>query len=102
MQSLSALDAINCGYAVVEASSPAIEYAVVEASSPAIEAAWRVPAEPRAVTVVQMKHDGTHTILADVSAHRMWRRDYVATADAMTTLLSLSFAACVDGYRMSA
>jgi hypothetical protein len=90
MQSLSALGAVNRGYAVVEASSPAIE------------AAWRVPAEPRAVAVVQTKRDGTHAILADVSAHRLWRRDYVAAADAMATLSSLSFAAGVDGYRTSA
>jgi hypothetical protein len=89
MQSLSALGAVNRAYAVVEASSPAIE------------AAWRVPAEPRAVAVVQTKRDGTHAILADVSAHRLWRRDYVAAADAMATLSSLSFAAGVDGYRTS-
>lgn len=89
MQSLSDLGAVNRGFAVVEASSPAIE------------TAWRVLDEPRAVAVVQTKRDGSQAILADVSAHRLWRRDYVAAADAMATLSSLNFAAGVDGCRAS-
>jgi len=66
LQSISSLGAVNRGYAHVEASSPAIE------------ASWMVPAEPRAVAVVQTNRHGTHKVLADVSAHRLWRRDYVA------------------------
>ncbi|GJN15648.1 hypothetical protein PR202_gb02582 [Eleusine coracana subsp. coracana] len=90
MQPISALGAVNRGFAAVEATSPAIE------------AAWRVADEPRAVAVVQTKRDGSRVILADVSAHRLWRRDYVAAADAMATLSSLNFAAGVDGSGASA
>ncbi|KAG2580192.1 hypothetical protein PVAP13_6NG322200 [Panicum virgatum] len=90
LQSISSLGAVNRGYAHVEASSPAIE------------ASWMVPAEPRAVAVVQTNRDGTHKVLADVSAHRLWRRDYVAAADAMASLSSLNFAAGVEARGMSA
>ena len=90
LQSISSLGAVNRGYAHVEASSPAIE------------ASWTVPAEPRAVAVVQTNRDGTHKVLADVSAHRLWRRDYVAAADAMASLSSLNFAAGVEARGMSA
>ncbi|KAJ1269301.1 hypothetical protein BS78_07G201100 [Paspalum vaginatum] len=86
LQSISSLGAVNRGYAHVEASSPAFE------------ASWRVPSEPRAVAVVRTNRDGSHKVLADVSAHRLWLRDYVAAADAMATLSSLSFAAGVDGH----
>ena len=89
LQSISSLGAVNRGYAHVEASSPAIE------------ASWMVPAEPRAVAVVQTNRDGTHKVLADVSAHRLWRRDYVAAADAMASLSSLNFAAGVEAHGMS-
>ncbi|WVZ92018.1 hypothetical protein U9M48_038117 [Paspalum notatum var. saurae] len=88
LQSISSLGAVNRGYAHVEASSPAFE------------ASWRVPSEPRAVAVVRTNRDGSHKVLADVSAHRLWLRDYVAAADAMATLSSLSFAAGVDGHGM--
>lgn len=88
MQSISSLGAVNRGYAHVEASSPAIE------------ASWSVPSEPRAVAVVQTNRDGSHKVLADVSAHRLWRRDYVAAADAMASLSSLSFAAGVHAHGM--
>ncbi|CAL4999896.1 unnamed protein product [Urochloa decumbens] len=84
LQSISSLGAVNRGYAHVEASSPAIE------------ASWGVPAEPRAVAVVRTNRDGSRRVLADVSAHRLWRRDYVAAADAMASLSSLSFAAGVN------
>ncbi|CAD6245828.1 unnamed protein product [Miscanthus lutarioriparius] len=77
-------------------------YAHVEASSPAIESSWRVPSEPRAVAVVQTNRDGSHKVLADVSAHRLWRRDYAAAADSMASLSSLNFAAGVDGHGMVA
>ncbi|RLM60802.1 CBS domain-containing protein CBSX6-like [Panicum miliaceum] len=90
LQSISSLGAVNRGYAHMEASSPAIE------------ASWMVPAEPRAVAVVQTNRDGTHKVLADVSAHRLWRRDYVAAADAMASLSSLNFAAGVESHGMSA
>jgi len=90
LQSISSLGDVNRGYAHVEASSPAIE------------ASWMVPAEPRAVAVVQTNRDGTHKVLADVSAHRLWRRDYVAAADAMASLSSLNFAAGVEARGMSA
>ncbi|KAK8451550.1 hypothetical protein SEVIR_6G228800v4 [Setaria viridis] len=88
LQSISSLGAVNRGYAHVEASSPAIE------------ASWSVPSEPRAVAVVQTNRDGSHKVLADVSAHRLWRRDYVAAADAMASLSSLSFAAGVTAHGM--
>ncbi|CAO2192226.1 unnamed protein product [Urochloa humidicola] len=88
LQSISSLGAVNRGYAHVEASSPAIE------------ASWSVPAEPRAVAVVRTNRDGSHKVLADVSAHRLWRRDYVAAADAMASLSSLSFAAGVTAHGM--
>ncbi|CAO2162638.1 unnamed protein product [Urochloa humidicola] len=88
LQSISTLGAVNRGYAHVEASSPAIE------------ASWGVPAEPRAVAVVRTNRDGSHKVLADVSAHRLWRRDYVAAADAMASLSSLSFAAGVTAHGM--
>ncbi|XP_039834700.1 CBS domain-containing protein CBSX6-like [Panicum virgatum] len=88
LQSISSLGAVNRGYAHVEASSPAIQ------------ASWRVPSEPRAVAVVRTNRDGSHKVLADVSAHRLWLRDYVAAADAMASLSSLSFAAGVDGHGM--
>ncbi|KAL6661069.1 hypothetical protein ACP70R_000453 [Stipagrostis hirtigluma subsp. patula] len=84
LQSVSSLGAVNRGYAHVEATAPAIE------------AAWKAPREPRAVAVVQTYSDGSRAILADVSAHRLWRRDYVAAADAMASLSSLDFAAGVD------
>lgn len=90
LQSISSLGAVNRGYAHVEASSPAIE------------SSWRVPSEPRAVAVVQTNRDGSHMVLADVSAHRLWRRDYVAAADSMASLSSLNFAAGVDGHGMVA
>ncbi|CAO2207372.1 unnamed protein product [Urochloa humidicola] len=88
LQSISSLGAVNRGYAHVEASSPAIQ------------ASWGVPAEPRAVAVVRTNRDGSRRVLADVSAHRLWRRDYVAAADAMATLSSLSFAAGVTAHGM--
>lgn len=90
LQSISSLGAVNRGYAHVEASSPAIE------------SSWRVPAEPRAVAVVQTNRDGSHKVLADVSAHRLWRRDYAAAADSMASLSSLNFAAGVDGHGVPA
>jgi hypothetical protein len=90
LQSISSLGAVNRGYAHVEASSPAIE------------SSWRVPSEPRAVAVVQTNRDGSHKVLADVSAHRLWRRDYAAAADSMASLSSLNFAAGVDGHGMVA
>nr|CAB3481525.1 unnamed protein product [Digitaria exilis] len=91
LQSISSLGAVNRGYAHVEASSPAIE------------ASWSVhPTEPRAVAVVKTNRDGSHKVLADVSAHRLWRRDYVAAADAMASLSSLNFAAGVDAHGMAA
>jgi len=86
LQSISSLGAVNRGYAHVEASSPAIE------------SSWRVPSEPRAVAVVQTNRDGSHKVLADVSAHRLWRRDYAAAADSMASMSSLNFAAGVDGH----
>nr|CAB3483606.1 unnamed protein product [Digitaria exilis] len=91
LQSISSLGAVNRGYAHVEASSPAIE------------ASWSVHStEPRAVAVVKTNRDGSHKVLADVSAHRLWRRDYVAAADAMASLSSLNFAAGVDAHGMAA
>jgi len=90
LQSISSLGAVNRGYARVEVSSPAIE------------SSWRVPSEPRAVAVVQTNRDGSHKVLADVSAHRLWRRDYAAAADSMASLSSLNFAAGVDGHGMVA
>jgi hypothetical protein len=90
LQSISSLGAVNRGYAHVEASSPAIE------------SSWRVPAEPRAVAVVQTNRDGSHKVLADVSAHRLWRRDYAAAADSMASLSSLNFAAGVNGHGVAA
>ncbi|OEL28056.1 CBS domain-containing protein CBSX6 [Dichanthelium oligosanthes] len=90
LQSISSLGAVNSSYAHVEASSPAIE------------SSWRVPSEPRAVAVVQTNRDGSHKVLADVSAHRLWRRNYVAAADAMASLSSLNFAAGVDAQGMPA
>ena len=49
---------------------------------------------------MRTNRDGSHKVLADVSAHRLWLRDYVAAADAMASLSSLSFAAGVDGHGM--
>ncbi|KAL6900736.1 hypothetical protein ACP4OV_005412 [Aristida adscensionis] len=86
LQSISSLGAVNRGYAHVEASAPAAE------------AAWKLPAEPRAVAVVRTGRDGSRAILADVSAHRLWRRDYAAAADAMASLSALDFAAGIDGH----
>ncbi|KQJ99101.1 CBS domain-containing protein CBSX6 [Brachypodium distachyon] len=84
LQSISSLGAISRSYCHVEAPSQAIE------------AVWKMPSDPRAVAVVQTNHDGSHVILGEISAHKLWKRDYVASADAMTRQSALQFATGID------
>jgi hypothetical protein len=84
LQSISSLGAISRGYCHVEAPSPAIE------------AVWKMPSDPRAVAVVQTNNDGAHIILGEISAHKLWKRDYLAAADAMSRLSALHFATGID------
>ncbi|KAM0925163.1 hypothetical protein ACQ4PT_004391 [Festuca glaucescens] len=71
-------------------------YCHVETSSPTIEAIWKIPSDPRAVAVVQTNKDGAHVILGEISAHKLWKRDYSAAADAMARLSALHFATGID------
>ncbi|KAI4974806.1 hypothetical protein ZWY2020_048413 [Hordeum vulgare] len=71
-------------------------YCHVDASSPAIEVVWRIPSDPRAVAVVRTNRDGSHVILGEISAHKLWKRDPVAAADAMARLSALHFATGID------
>ncbi|KAL5222839.1 hypothetical protein ABZP36_027552 [Zizania latifolia] len=84
LQSISSLGAVSRSYSHVEDSSPAIG------------AVWKLPSNPRAVAVVQTNGDGSHVILGEISGHKLWKRDYVAAAEAMATLPALSFATGVD------
>uniref|UniRef100_A0ACD5ZT89 Uncharacterized protein n=1 Tax=Avena sativa TaxID=4498 RepID=A0ACD5ZT89_AVESA len=84
LHSISSLGAIKCSYCHVEASSPAIE------------AVWKIPSDPRVVAVVQTNNEGAHMLLGEISAHKLWKRDYVAAADAMSRLSALHFATGID------
>ena len=84
LQSISSLGAISRSYCHVEAPSPAIE------------AVWKIPSDPRVVAVVKTNNDGAHVILGEISAHKLWKRDYVAAADAMSRLSALHFATGID------
>uniref|UniRef100_J3MUN4 CBS domain-containing protein n=1 Tax=Oryza brachyantha TaxID=4533 RepID=J3MUN4_ORYBR len=85
MQSISSLGAVTRSYSHVEDSSPAIG------------AVWELPSDPRAVAVVQASRDGSsHVILGDISGYKLWKKDYVAAAEAMATLSALDFATGVD------
>lgn len=84
LQSISSLGAISRGYCHVDASSPAMEVV------------WKIPSDPRAVAVVRTNRDGSHVILGEISAHKLWKRDHVAAADAMARLSALHFATGID------
>uniref|UniRef100_A0ACD5Y2C8 Uncharacterized protein n=1 Tax=Avena sativa TaxID=4498 RepID=A0ACD5Y2C8_AVESA len=84
LQSISSLGAIRWSYCHVEASSPAIE------------AVWKIPSDPRVVAVVQTNNEGAHMLLGEISAHKLWKRDYMAAADAMSRLSALHFATGID------
>ncbi|KAF0901088.1 hypothetical protein E2562_037654 [Oryza meyeriana var. granulata] len=84
MQSISSLGAVTRSYSHVEDSSPAIG------------AVCELPSDPRVVAVVQTSHDGSQVILGEISGHKLWKKDYVAAAEAMATMSALDFATGVD------
>nr|XP_010926732.1 CBS domain-containing protein CBSX6 isoform X2 [Elaeis guineensis] len=71
-------------------------YAHIEASSPAIEAIRKVPQDPCAIAVVETKSDGTHKIVGDISAYKLWKCDYLAAAWAMANLSAGQFVIGAD------
>ncbi|KAG1330899.1 CBS domain-containing protein CBSX6 [Cocos nucifera] len=71
-------------------------YAHIEASSPAIEAIRKVPQDPCAIAVVETNSDGTHKIVGDISAYKLWKCDYLAAAWAMANLSAGQFVIGAD------
>ncbi|XP_008802255.1 CBS domain-containing protein CBSX6-like [Phoenix dactylifera] len=66
-------------------------YAHIEASSPALEAIRKIPQDPCAIAVVETNSDGTHKIVGDISAYKLWKCDYLAAAWAMANLSAGQF-----------
>lgn len=71
-------------------------YAHIEASSPALEAIRKIPQDPCAIAVVETNSDGTHKIIGDISAYKLWKCDYLAASWAMTNLLAGQFVIGAD------
>ncbi|KAG1363471.1 putative CBS domain-containing protein CBSX6 [Cocos nucifera] len=71
-------------------------YAYVEASSPALEAVRKIPQDPCAIAVVETNSDGTHKIIGDISACKLWKCDFLAAAWAMARLSAGQFVMGAD------
>lgn len=71
-------------------------YAYIEASSPALEAVRKIPQDPCAIAVVETNSDGTHKIIGDISACKLWKCDFLAAAWAMARLSAGQFVMGAD------
>ncbi|WOK96619.1 hypothetical protein Cni_G05326 [Canna indica] len=76
-------------------------YSCIEASSPALEASYKIPHDPSAIAVVETNFDGTHKIIGDISAYKLWKCDYWAAAWAMANLSAGQFVVGADDYGTS-
>ncbi|CAL9127970.1 unnamed protein product [Musa textilis] len=73
-------------------------YSFIEASSPAFEAIYKIPHDPCAIAVIETNSDGTHKIIGDISAYKLWKCDYLAAAWAMANLSAGQFVIGADDY----
>ncbi|CAD5186757.1 unnamed protein product [Musa acuminata subsp. burmannicoides] len=73
-------------------------YAYIEASSPALEAIYKIPHDPCAIAVVETNSEGSHKIIGDISAYKLWKCDYLAAAWAMANLSAGQFVVGADDY----
>lgn len=90
LSSISSLGAIN------------LLYSHISASVPAIEAAHKIPQDPCAIAVVETNPDGSHKIIGDISAYKLWKCDYLAAAWAMANLSAGQFVIGADENRSPA
>ncbi|XP_042398649.1 CBS domain-containing protein CBSX6-like [Zingiber officinale] len=86
LSSISSLGAINSNYSFIEAFSPTLE------------AIQKIPHNPCAIAVVETNSDGTHKIIGDISAYKLWKCDYWAAAWAMRNLSAGQFVLGADDY----
>ncbi|XP_074583643.1 CBS domain-containing protein CBSX6-like [Curcuma longa] len=86
LSSISSLGAINSNYSFIDAFSPTLE------------AILKIPHNPCAIAVVETNSDGTHNIIGDISAYKMWKCDYWAAAWAMANLSAGQFVLGADDY----
>ncbi|XP_039121906.1 CBS domain-containing protein CBSX6 [Dioscorea cayenensis subsp. rotundata] len=66
-------------------------YFHIEASSPAIEVVHKLPQDPCAIVVVETNPDGSHKIIGEISAYKLWKCDYLAAAWALANLSAGQF-----------
>lgn len=71
-------------------------YSHIEASSPAMRAIAKMPNDPCAIAVVETNPDGTHRILGDISAYKLWKCDCPAAAWALRCLSAGQFGMGVE------
>lgn len=79
LSSISSLAAINDNYCFIEASSPALQIL------------HNFPQNPSAAAVVEIAFDGARKIIGEISAYKLWKCDYVASAWAMANLSAGQF-----------
>ncbi|RRT45957.1 hypothetical protein B296_00054777, partial [Ensete ventricosum] len=73
-------------------------YSFIEASSPAFEVIYKIPHDPCAIAVIETNSDGTHKIIGDISAYKLWKCDYLAAAWALANLSAGQFVMGADDY----
>ncbi|KAJ0972601.1 hypothetical protein J5N97_020560 [Dioscorea zingiberensis] len=66
-------------------------YFHIEASSPAIEVAHKLPQDPCVIAVVETNPDGSHKIIGEISAYKLWKCDYLAASWALANLSAGQF-----------
>lgn len=79
LSSISSLNAINP------------HYSFIHSSSPAIRAIDDIPQNPCAVAVVETNPGGSHKLVGEISAYKLWKCDYPAAAWAMENLTARQF-----------
>ncbi|KAL8171837.1 hypothetical protein V2J09_023641 [Rumex salicifolius] len=84
LSSISMLGAINPSYCSIEASAPSIE------------ATKKRPHDPSAIAVVEPTQDGGYKIVGELSACKLWKCDYLATAYALANLSAGQFVMGVE------
>ncbi|KAL1294416.1 hypothetical protein HN51_055195 [Arachis hypogaea] len=71
-------------------------YNTVESFKPAIEAAKATPTDSIAVAVVEQTPEGKNKIIGEISAHKLWKCDYIAASWALANLSAGQFVMGVE------
>ncbi|XP_074578768.1 CBS domain-containing protein CBSX6-like [Curcuma longa] len=86
LSSISSLGAISSNYSYIDAFWPTLE------------AIRKIPHNPCAIAVVKTNSDGTHNIIGDISAYKLWKCNYWAAAWAMANLSAGQFVLGAEDY----